>query len=279
MECVRDEYGAIELKKISYDIISEQEMDHFIIKYKGQIYYLKYLKNTHCDDLYNGLIAYELSKDYNIDVVYTDIFMYDNFYGILSKGIENEYDTYLPINKYIEINNNNLEDIWNSLNNIFNDKRQVAKLMCEIVNMFIFDVLLGNIDRHIDNYGFILKNNWYSLAPLFDNEKILSNDSINECFYSIGVDSMDYNNYDINILHKFLVYSDKMYLDMIKSKLWIIEQQNILKALNRIEERIGCSIQINIKESILKRFEINYDTINRVIKKYESGDKKYAYTI
>lgn len=39
--------------------------------------------------------------------------------------------------------------------------------------MFIVDALLGNFDRHGMNWGFIKRNNVYSLAPIFDNGSCL----------------------------------------------------------------------------------------------------------
>lgn len=36
-------------------------------------------------------------------------------------------------------------------------------------DMYIVDALIGNFDRHGMNWGFIKKNNRYSLAPVFDN--------------------------------------------------------------------------------------------------------------
>lgn len=39
--------------------------------------------------------------------------------------------------------------------------------------IYIVDALLGNFDRHGSNWGFIKKNNLYSLAPVFDNGSCL----------------------------------------------------------------------------------------------------------
>ncbi len=36
-------------------------------------------------------------------------------------------------------------------------------------DIYVVDALLGNFDRHGSNWGFIKKNNKYSLAPVFDN--------------------------------------------------------------------------------------------------------------
>ena len=39
--------------------------------------------------------------------------------------------------------------------------------------MYIVDALLGNFDRHGSNWGFLKKNNQYTLAPIFDNGSCL----------------------------------------------------------------------------------------------------------
>ena len=40
-------------------------------------------------------------------------------------------------------------------------------------NIYTVDALLGNFDRHGGNWGFLKKNNRYSLAPVFDNGSCL----------------------------------------------------------------------------------------------------------
>lgn len=40
-------------------------------------------------------------------------------------------------------------------------------------NIYILDALLGNFDRHGGNWGFLKKNNVYSIAPFFDNGSCL----------------------------------------------------------------------------------------------------------
>ena len=40
-------------------------------------------------------------------------------------------------------------------------------------NIYVVDALLGNFDRHGGNWGFLKKNNRYTLAPIFDNGSCL----------------------------------------------------------------------------------------------------------
>ena len=46
--------------------------------------------------------------------------------------------------------------------------------------MYIVDAFLGNFDRHGANWGFLKKNNKYSLAPIFDNGSSLFPQMIDE---------------------------------------------------------------------------------------------------
>lgn len=47
-------------------------------------------------------------------------------------------------------------------------------------DMYIVDALIGNFDRHGANWGFLKKNNKYSLAPIFDNGSSLFPQLVNE---------------------------------------------------------------------------------------------------
>ncbi len=40
-------------------------------------------------------------------------------------------------------------------------------------NIYVVDAVLGNFDRHGGNWGFLKKNNHYSIAPIFDNGSCL----------------------------------------------------------------------------------------------------------
>lgn len=42
-----------------------------------------------------------------------------------------------------------------------------------LANIFYLDEIILNTDRHFNNYGIIMSNNSYSLAPIFDNGKSL----------------------------------------------------------------------------------------------------------
>lgn len=64
---------------------------------------------------------------------------------------------------------NNIEDIYTVIQNSrlsFNKK----KILGDFWNMFVADALIGNPDRHLDNFGLLhdKENDTYSFAPIYD---------------------------------------------------------------------------------------------------------------
>lgn len=278
MDTIRDEFGAVDLdllyKENQIKVIKPFLGSHAIIEYQNNIYYLKYVKYLYT--LYNEMLAEFLAKDYGVNVTYNDIFTFDGNYGMMSKEIKNNNDLYIPMTDIIEDYQNNLEDIWYVLCKKYNDQNIVRQLMDKIVNLFIFDALLSNSDRHVENYGLIKNDKKISLAPIFDNECILSS---LEGYYSLGIDSSDYeNDQGIHFLSKFLEISDSRYIELIESKLWIISSENILGTIEKIEKRIGSSMQQNIKNEIIYKFDSHRQVINNILNKYKKV-KKYEYKI
>ena len=254
----RDEYGAIILDNINYSLLDSK---HTKIVYNDTTYYLK--RCIYIDRLYNELVAEFIARDYGIPCTYSDIYIRDGFYGYMSEDIGNKYNTMSYI---INDNNNNLNDIWNILNTKYS-KIDTLKMMCDIVDLFLYDVLIGNFDRNNLNYSFYGSG----LGMLYDNENMLSEYSIYDGFYSLQVDDIDYN-MDIgeyNLLDKFLSQSDSLYLDILKSKLWIIGFDNLNNIFERIEKRLGVSMQKTIKNRIINDMKTNYCMIKKVIKKYD----------
>ncbi len=57
--------------------------------------------------------------------------------------------------------------------------------------IYIVDALLGNFDRHGSNWGFIKKDNAYSLAPVFDNGSCLYPNMTDEDDMELVIHSVD----------------------------------------------------------------------------------------
>lgn len=276
MNIKRDNFGAINLDKLQSDgklkVVKPFHKDKAIIIYDKELYYLKMCNKVR--NIYNELIAEEIAHDYGIDVAIVDLFEYNDDLGIMSKSIYPLSKNIVHLSEYIENSCNNLEDIWYKFDELF-DNKTTLRLMDKLVDIFLFDVLIGNVDRHADNLSLIIDENGVNFLPLYDNENMLASDSINCGFYTLGVDYKDFNsNAEYNILEKFLSYSDYMYLDKLQSKLWIIEEDNFEKILKRVENKIGTFIQPSIRNELIYRMKENLEMIKRVISKFYKKGKK-----
>lgn len=93
---------------------------------------------------YNELVACEIADDLFIPHVNYNLASICGFKGLISK-----------CNIYL----NNLEDIWITLEEYYDRnldyQNVVSKVMQKIVNMFIFDILIGQVDRDATNWWFI----------------------------------------------------------------------------------------------------------------------------
>ena len=271
MSNFRDENGFIKIDKILDKKIG-CSLDKFSFMLDGKKYYYKKILDKKI--VYNELIAYEISKDYGIPCVDYDLASFNGLYGVFSedfigdskfismKGILSEYYDDL------KIESNNLTDIISALEFRYKNPIIVGKLMNDIVNIFIFDVLIANVDRHYDNYGILEDKTGIRIAPIFDNTFMLSDLTLLDGGYSLGVDgddnflSDDYFDFGDKYLIKFLKYSSSEYVDYLKSKLWIIESENVDRILSRVENKIHTKIDENIKKGIKVKFKINLDNIN-----------------
>lgn len=279
MKILRDKNGFIDVSYLvsnnNATITNMGELrNKYIVTIDNERYFFK--RESHMEIIYNDLIAEELAKDFGIACSYNDLAVIKNNIGILSKDVFKASDSHfflsdiLPKDKY-----NNLEDIWDILVIKYKDNEIVEKLMNQFTNLFIFDVLIANPDRHPSNIEIIENKDGVNIAPLYDNTLMLTSSSMTYGIYSLGLDRDDYLK-DIhldensNLLYRFLNISDSSYQDILKSKLWVISKENIDKVLSRVEKKINSVIDSDIKESIKEDFAKNNEYILNVLQRVEN---------
>lgn len=285
MKDARDSLGFINLNNINLKNKINISKDCFCFEYLNEIYFYKVIREP--ENIYNELIASELALDYKIDCLTYDIATYDETLGVISKNFVKPNKQYIPMEEILKIiykndsvdPKNNLEDIWYAIDTYYKDLNLTEKLMDKIINIFIFDILIGNIDRHLLNYGVIEGDNLIDIAPIFDNEKMLNESSIYYGDYSIGICESDYSFYtrelDVidNYVYRFINISDSRYKQLLIEKLEIISPQNIYNAICKVEKKISAKIPEPIKNKIMKKFDINRKMIIEVL-----NSKKYIKT-
>lgn len=277
METFRDEFGFIEIEKLRCEGLKylNTYTGHLTFFYDNKKYFFKKCKSI--EEEYNELIAEEIALQLGIPCAHYDLASYNDFIGTISENFIESEDKYTTMEQILKQafgekgieKYNNLEDIWIALSHIYKNSETVRVLMSELINIFIFDILIGNIDRHIENTGIVENEYGIHFAKVFDNEKMLSDGSINSGIYSIGIDRSDYHptidGYNYNLLGKFLDYSSNVYKEYIDKKLEIISEDNIEEILNRVEERTNAKIQPNIREGIKTKFKMNFCMIEQTL--------------
>ena len=157
---------------------------------------------------------------------------------------------------------NNLDDLFSLL--------KTEMLKEQLLDIFIFDILIANNDRHTLNYGLLDDGNNKVFAPLFDNELMLNYISIYDCIYGIGVTREDYDFYldsystNDNIIDKAIEKYDIK--DKIIDKLHLIDKKNFKDTLDLVEDRIGKKIELSIREKLEYKMNCNNNTLQKRLK-------------
>lgn len=248
----------------------------FSFRYNDKEYFYKYNENT---ALYNELVAEELAQDFGIDHVNYYLALFDNHQGYISESYKKDnvdyifgsdllYECYgyMTENRNIE-EFNNLESIWDALEyryaNNPNKNQIISDLMNQIVNMFIFDIIICNYDRHSNNWEIIESDNEIKLAPIYDNEGILvTND--NNALVSMLLEEKVHG-----ILWKaisdFQKVSSSEFTDLIKEKLWIISEENLNNVFTRIENKTGVAMLDIYKKYYLEEYKNHKNRIEKAL--------------
>lgn len=148
--------------------------------------------------------------------------------------------------------------------------------MQQIVNMFIFDILTGQVDRDATNWYLIeCPNGTLELQPLFDNVRILilhhrlapkRYPEVSKLLLTVNRDIVRY--FEDN-LEEFLRFSDKEFTQDLANSLWAISEENIRKIFTRIGEKTEYPMPDELKQFYLKEFssQLNFitETYNKTI--------------
>lgn len=236
----------------------------FSFDYDGETYYFKY------DSLvspYNEMIFYYIASELGIPSVRYDIAKVGAFEGVISKNFKVPGAKYLSGTKFlrnfkdIDKDHNTLEDIWFDLEEYFKDKENrediVHNIMDKLVRIFIFDLLVGQGDRHSGNWGIVkYPNGVIDLQINFDNARALINHPMQVITQMPVCDSDKYLD---EALCRFQRESCIEYRELIPHFLWVISEENIKKIFALIENETGKEMPDYLKEQYLQKFATYYE--------------------
>ena len=251
----------INLNELDIEIKKQRHFSSGIIfSYLGEDYYYK--SNKTISNIYNELIAEKIANRLGISCCEYYLGSYFDSLGTISKMFPK--DNYfsmsdLLISTYgITKDKNNLEDISIMFDKTFPEEVS-ERLKSELLDIFLFDALIGNCDRNTDNYGLIVDGK-PRFAPLFDNENMLSDYSIYYGNYTLGIDKND--NEEENILYKLFAGNEEA-KKRLKEMLPVISDYSLEEIFYELEWEYN--INPYIKDEVLTKFRINRNMLEECI--------------
>lgn len=156
----------------------------------GEPYMLKFQKITQFGKRNNHLSEYLGSHIFELlgfNVHQTYLGSYKNEAVVACKDFVCDGYEFVPFNDVgestIETDKEKYQYSYNDIILLLEKNKKITSIeetVSIFFDMFIVDALIGNFDRHGANWGFLKKDNEYSLAPIFDNGSSLFPQLVNE---------------------------------------------------------------------------------------------------
>lgn len=246
---------------------------NFSFNYDNEEYFYKYKYNSIA---YNELVACELLEDFKLPHIEYDLAIFNGCKGVMSKNYKDNYSSYISgediLNDfwkddlYVE-QHNNLDDIWDALEyryrNHENKRKIISDLMNKIVKLYLFDIIACQSDRHSLNWEIKENSNEIDLAPIYDNERILSTSGKNS-FIAITIDQ-NFNEVIFKSIKNFEKVSAEDYIKLIKDNLWIISTGNLISIFERIENKTGYPMPNEYKNYYLSEYQNHRKRLENIL--------------
>lgn len=180
------DYSIYEISNINYGG-SERKIG---IKIENEYYMIKFQKKTAFGKRNNHISEYLGSQIFNMLGVTAQETILGTFKDenvVVCKDFNIDGYQFVPFN---DVGESTIEEDKEKYQYSYEDIMSLLQLNKKITNVedvvssfweiYIIDALLGNFDRHGNNWGFLKKNNKYEMAPVFDNGSCLFPNMINE---------------------------------------------------------------------------------------------------
>ena len=142
----------------------------------GEVGLFKFPKTEHTGDYWAEKLAYELGKLLGIEVARTELGLCNGRIGSLSYNILNDgehlLEGYSIIGETLDFSTSS--EIYDNIG-VNYSVELIEDVLGEqfnfILDLLVFDCLIGNTDRHHGNWAVITDDNdkWLKLSPLYDN--------------------------------------------------------------------------------------------------------------
>lgn len=127
-------------------------------------------KNYECTEACSEKLSYEIAKLLGYKCAKIELAKDENNnVGILNFIFSNRTKEHTDAIDYLNPNNEERKEYY-TISNIKNKLDQLdASLFKDFIKIMIFDTLIGEQDRHEENWGITKQNDKYEISPLYDN--------------------------------------------------------------------------------------------------------------
>jgi len=246
------DYSNYKLSNIQYGG-SEKKIGILI---NNEPYMLKFQKKTPFGMRYNTISEYLGSHIYQMLGILcqdTELGKYKNENVVACKDFIPSDSFFVPFNDVgestIDVDKDKYQYDYEDIISLLNANKKltnVEETISFFFDIYVVDALIGNFDRHGSNWGFIKKDNKYSIAPVFDN---------GSCLYPNMIDEDDM---------KFILSSE----EQIDLRVYQFPTSQIkLNGVKSSYYEVISSLQFDEINNALRRIYpmINLDKINKLI--------------
>ncbi len=215
-------------------------------------------------------MSYEIAKVLGYDCARIELAKdYEGTLGILNYlFFDIGTDEHTDAVSYLNINNQQRKEFY-TISNIKKTLNNLNKnLFKEFIKIMIFDALVGEQDRHEENWGIIRKKEHYKISPLYDNGDCLLRDFKRESFaeeYYSGKKNFEAyikrsktTIYKEDHVHKYKHFELIEYLNTLYPKYVQAEIENLKKLTDKKIETIVDRIPDDLLTIRHKEYIIDY---------------------
>lgn len=281
-------YNKIDVKNILSE--KDDDIDGFWIEINGKEYMFKTCTKK---EAIKEILASEMLEYVGIEHASYDLACINGDYGVITRNLKKDYCNYISgdelVQTYYEFIDpdvikdkddfdkrfNNLSDIWDMLEIKYyshpNKKNIVKEVMYKLTEKFMFDILTCQWDGASYNWVIEESENFATLFPIHDNEKMLDGLNVSYEFNENLKVEEDYEIHKrtkykyLDEIRKFLQYSDERFRYEFKNLVDTLTPNNIRYIFRGIENNIGEKIDFKIKNEIISMYEYIHGELSKIL--------------